>query len=558
MRGSQHLSITISLVFGVFTCIAAAGARVAAAQKPTESAANSETTSVIRSQTNLILVRVVVRDAKGDSVGGLTRQDFKVFDNRKEQAVSYFSAEEPKTVPQPDPTPDGAAGKQPTEKKAAEPQRFTALFFDDYHMEFGDLVRIREAAKRYLGKSLDMGERVAIFSASGNLHVEFTNDRDKLQQALSRLVLETRFEPSPNCPRLPAYLAQRVEDMDQEAVKAAEDLLQPCFCHILPCPQLPTLTREEAKKVIRYGDQGAANTIDALEKLVRRMAETPGGERTIAMVSDGFLNNEAYSYQLGLLVDHAVRARVVMNALDSKGLYVEPADESEYARQGRKRSTDVLWEAAEGTGGIFVQNTNDMEAGMNRIGALSASSYALGFAPADMKFDGQFHTLTVKLTNPESFTVQARRGYFAPKQAEDAATAENGGVEQEMFSEGEMSGLLVNFSAKFDKVDARTTKFSVIADVDIGSMHFRKEAGHNMDDVTLMVALFDADGNYLAGQKKTLKMHLSDATLRNLQNTGATMTAELKVKPGTYLVRAVLGESESQQIGASSQTVEVP
>jgi hypothetical protein len=89
-------------------------------------------------------------------------------------------------------------------------------------------------------------------------------------------------------------------------------------------------------------------------------------------------------------------------------------------------------------------------------------------------------------------------------------------------------------------------------------MHFRKEAGHNMDDVTLMVALFDADGNYLAGQKKTLKMHLSDATLRNLQNTGATMTAELKVKPGTYLVRAVLGESESQQIGASSQTVEVP
>jgi hypothetical protein len=127
VRGSQHRSITISLVFGVFACIAAAGARVAAPQKPTESAAeHSETVAVIRSQTNLILVRVVVRDAKGDTVGGLTRQDFKVSDNRKEQAVSYFSAEAPKTVPQPDATAPGAAGKQPTEKKAAEPQRFTA------------------------------------------------------------------------------------------------------------------------------------------------------------------------------------------------------------------------------------------------------------------------------------------------------------------------------------------------------------------------------------------------------------------------------------------------
>lgn len=519
----------------------------------------NEPVPVIRSQTNLIMVRVVVRDAQGNPVSGLSRGDFQLFDNKKAQAVSYFSAEAPEGATRIGTKPSGATEKQPAERVVtAEPQRFTAIFFDDYHMEFADLVQIREAAKRYMGKSLDVGERVAISAASGNVHVEFTNDRDRLEQALSHLVLAPRFEPSPNCPKLPTYLAQRVEDMDQEAVKAAEALLEPCYCHIPPCPELPTLTREEAKRVIRYSDQGAANTIEALEKLVRRMAETPGGERTIAMVSDGFLNNEAYRYQLGVLIDHAVRARVVINALDAKGLYVEPADESEYARQGRKKSGDVLWEAAEGTGGVFVENTNDMEGGMNRIGALGVPAYVLGFAPADLKFDGKFHTLTVKVADSEHFAVQARRGYFAPKQAEDAATAENEKVEQAMFSEQEMSGLAVKLSAKFDKVDSQTTKFSVIADVDLRSMRFRKEGGHNLDDVTLMVALFDGDGNYVSGQKKTIKMHLSDSTLRRLEGTGATMTTELNVKPGRYLVRAVLGESESQQLGAASESVEIP
>jgi hypothetical protein len=74
----------------------------------------------------------------------------------------------------------------------------------------------------------------------------------------------------------------------------------------------------------------------------------------------------------------------------------------------------------------------------------------------------------------------------------------------------------------------------------------------------MMVALFDADGNYVTGQKKTLKMHLSDATLRKLEGSGATMTAELSVKPGSYLVRAVVLESESQQVASGSQTVAIP
>jgi hypothetical protein len=74
--------------------------------------------------------------------------------------------------------------------------------------------------------------------------------------------------------------------------------------------------------------------------------------------------------------------------------------------------------------------------------------------------------------------MQARRGYFAPKDAEEAdAAAENENVKQVMFSDRESAGLPANISVKFEKMDAHATKFSVIAALDMRSLSFRKEAG---------------------------------------------------------------------------------
>ena len=561
LRELQRRPIVTSAFLLAFTCFVAAAGLLVAAQNPSEPvASHHEPVSVIRAQTNLILVRVVVRDAAGNPVSGLDRTDFKLFDNNKEQPISYFAPDAREVANPVGGTAAAPAANQPQKSGTSaghmQPQRFSALFFDDYHMEFGDLVQIREAAKRYLGKHLDAGERVAVVSASGNIHVGFTNDRNKLEEALSHLARTPRFQPSPDCPQLPTYLAQRVEAGDQEALQVAEGKLQPCFCHIPPCHELATLTRGESNKLVRFNEQGAVSTLSALDALVRRMAQTPGGERTIAMVSDGFLDDEIYQFKLDALIDRALRERVVINALDAKGLYVDPGNE--YERQGMKRDGDVMLQAAEGTGGIFVENTNDMEGGLSQVGDLRLPSYVIGFAPTDLKYDGQFHILSLKLASREHLTVQARRGYFAPKQAEDPTTAADEKVEQAMFSAQEMSELPVQFSVKFDKVDAQTTKFSITASIDLHSLRFRKDSGNNLDDVTLMVALFDADGNYVTGQKKTLKMHLSEATLRRLEQSGATITEELNVKPGAYMVRAVLGESQSQQMGAASETVEIP
>ena len=69
------------------------------------------------------------------------------------------------------------------------PARFITYFFDDPTIrDPGDLKRIRDAAARQLG-ALRPDDRAAIFTASCRVELDFTNDRLKLQEAVSRLEL---------------------------------------------------------------------------------------------------------------------------------------------------------------------------------------------------------------------------------------------------------------------------------------------------------------------------------------------------------------------------------
>jgi hypothetical protein len=59
---------------------------------PPASPADQQSAAVIKRETKLVLVDVVVTDKKGNYIHDLTQNDFKVFEDNKEQAVSTFSS----------------------------------------------------------------------------------------------------------------------------------------------------------------------------------------------------------------------------------------------------------------------------------------------------------------------------------------------------------------------------------------------------------------------------------------------------------------------------------
>src|SRR5882672_5402442 len=55
----------------------------------------SDTPAIVKLRVNVVLVRVVVRDAHGKPIPNLKKEDFQLSDNRKPQVISTFAVETP-------------------------------------------------------------------------------------------------------------------------------------------------------------------------------------------------------------------------------------------------------------------------------------------------------------------------------------------------------------------------------------------------------------------------------------------------------------------------------
>jgi VWFA-related protein len=66
------------------------------------------------------------------------------------------------------------------------------------------------------------------------------------------------------------------------------------------------------------------------------------------------------------------------------------------------------------TGGTYFHNSDDLEGGFKRLTAAPEYVYLLEFSIGNIKQDGRYHRLKVKV-DQDRLTVQSRQGYFAPK-----------------------------------------------------------------------------------------------------------------------------------------------
>jgi hypothetical protein len=219
---------------------------------------------------------------------------------------------------------------------------------------------------------------------------------------------------------------------------------------------------------------------------------------------------------------------------------------------------DVLAELSSGTGGAFFQNNNDMEEGFRRSAAAPEYYYLLGFSPQNLKLDGSFHSLKVTFKAPHHLELQARRGYYAPKKLTDEVENAKAEIEEALFSREELKELPVDLHTQFFKVAEGSATVTVMAHLDVKRFKFRKTEDRNRNLVTVVSALFDRNGNMVSGTTKTLDMRLKDETLAKKVDAGFTIRTTFSVKPGNYLVRLVVRDTEGQQISAANSAIDIP
>ena len=561
--------------------------KASAVPPPAKPSGNDEVTThdgpvTFKVQSNLVEVPVVVRDRQGHAIGNLRKDDFRVLDKGKRQEITKFTVQKAAGPVPPEsradnaqPLPDGR-GSVPGGPAALGPpvlpNRFVAFVFDDLHIRFEDLPQVRAAVQKYIRSSLGPQDRAALFTTSGRIGVNFTDRPEEFNESLLRV--------APNPIRGPDLSSCGAYVSYFQAVQVDQQVgLQPTLADLPKSLALRVAVEEigdfnnavmEVRDAYTSGLQETRGTLAALKIVVQRMAAMPG-QRSVVLLSPGFFVPPDLQNQSSDLIQLAIRSKVLIGGVDARGVWTIPAfdacqagapattiqDEVAFRQIEQEANTDELIALAEDTGGTLNRN-NDFIGGVQNAAAAPEYLYVLGFVPQNLKPDGSFHSLKVTMNTGEKVSLQARRGYWAPKHPDNAQEAAKQEIESAVFSRDEIHNLPAEMHTQVTKTGDEQ-KLNVLTSVDLKLIHLRKADDRNRNDLTIVAAVFDANGNFIAGRQTILQLRLRDETVQRLeQRPPFTIDTNFDMKPGAYLVRLVVRDDEGQQLTAENAGVQIP
>ena len=229
---------------------------------PAQEAQPAAPPTVIKTETRLVLVDVVVTGKKGAYVEDLELKNFKVWEDNKEQQLKTFSFGA---------DPKGPAGQQ----------RYIVLFFDNSTMGMAEQMQARQAAARFIESNAGPDRLMAVVNFTGALQIaqNFTPDIDRLKQVVGG-IKTSAVAPGPE--------------------RAS-----------LGVPRLGG----------GAGGYGARTMLLALRSMAQNLTDVPGRKSLILFTSGFPLGNEARS-EANAAIDSCNKANVAVYPIDVRGLSV--------------------------------------------------------------------------------------------------------------------------------------------------------------------------------------------------------------------------------------------
>jgi VWFA-related protein len=386
--------------------------------------------AVLRSETRLVQLNVVVQNGKGHLVEDLKKEDFTLLDNGKPQDIALFSSE-PAT---PSASSTGTRTGTSDTKSDLAPNEFgnrlyhaeqapgnvTVLLFDALNTSFSDQAYARTQILGFL-RQLQSQDHVAIYLLTTRLMVvnEFTQDSNSLLQAVER------FQASPS-------LLQT--DASQSHFTASDSGIP----NFKGAQRLANMMNDMNSNL---GDLADAKRVEitahAIEAIANHVTSIPG-RKSLVWVSGSFplsislrsndnspVDSQSQNFMPAL--ERVARAlnqsNLAIYPVDARGLISNTEFDTSNAHPYSSENPAVSIGAgqdeqltmkllAERTGGHAFSNTNDIKGAIRRTLADSQFTYVVGYYPDHGKWNGAYHTLLLRVKKSGA-VLRYRKGYFA-------------------------------------------------------------------------------------------------------------------------------------------------
>jgi VWFA-related protein len=424
--------------------------------------------STIKVEVRQVLVPVVVTDAQGHHIAGLTQADFKVFEDGVEQRITSFAVESSGAPQEGIPSQVEAAPAVSLASPAAQPQaasrppnprRTYLILIDTLHTSLTHLAGAREALIQLFQQesSADSQYVVIALGASPEMVLNVTSDPAAVLAALDHKRLQKTF------------LDGQMGGLNAEMERFRRDLTEIRYACDLAAQDAPFKSKcqagmdratQQSRQIAELERTLTVGFLRQFRSLVAQLARARD-RRTVLLISDGFPiepGREALALvnayfppashclvppdvfcppngllSAGRLADEfepilqlAAAGNVTVDTIDSRGLYGQKAFDA--SRPGTPVSVDgavgrterdaaaasgnTLMEIAAATGGTAFHDNNNLLRGLQRAFADGRDYYTIAYVSANPNFDGTFRAITVQVRDRNA-VVNAKRGYWA-------------------------------------------------------------------------------------------------------------------------------------------------
>ncbi|HUA16199.1 MAG TPA: VWA domain-containing protein [Verrucomicrobiae bacterium] len=567
---------------------------------------------VLKSTSRLVIVDVVVRDANGQPVPGLRKEDFRVLEDGVPQVVSVFEEHtgRPYAELKQPALPPNTFSNTP---RADAPDSLNVVLLDALNTPLTDQVFVRQQILKYLN-SLHTSEPIAVFILSERLRMVhgFTRDLPELLAALGD-------KASKSGPQLSPLLRSggEIQAQEQTAAQIQSEvyLSSGSYYHVSKDIQA------EVDALRQFSDEQESSktrnrvdiTLSAMRQIATYLAGFPG-RKNVVWFSGAFpltfspnpsalstnLMEWNYAEELRKTARALTVARVAVYPVEAGGLSTDPLFEASGlpaagitdARTATEYETSTLQEdgmqrtaaqttmkeLAFNTGGEAFYNTNGLDDALAQAIHHGARYYTLDYTPTNKKMYGRCRHIHVQLTH-QHYKLAYRPGYDPA----DEATARTGVHSR---ASGDplrplMAPGLPNFPQILYEMRVKPTspqpEFTaqragdnsnlqgaftrMDVDLAISEKALRLEAapnGQRNGTVELALVVYDRYGNPLNWVVRNMELSLTPEQYKNFWDVGVQFHMEFDVPRGASYLRSGVCDLASGKAGTIEVVLDVP
>jgi len=459
----------------------------------------------LRVDVDLVTVEVSVLDGKGSPVRNLKRDDFRVYENGKEQEILSFDAVDGEEVIPPSALPIVDNGDMPRGK--------TVLIIFDAIPDADHLRRVRDSAARFVREHMRPQDyfAVALWGGTMRIVVNLTDDREAVLAAIAQ-VSPAGWGPFET-------MLTSLEEINNsiESLKGQ-------------------------KSVLIFGRSSSMFGGAALSDRYRRVLSSAKQANVIyyAVYPENIIAPIPESGQVDVTVHPP-----------------EPGNAPANPKIVLRSATFNVNTLASDSGGFSVNDPGQMDTALDRLNRQISSYYILGFQSSNQKHDGAFRRFKVT-TRVKGANLKYPPGYQDRRPIDVLASSrQEQRLQTALATPGTLTQLPVAFRPAYFYASPRLARVLIAAKIRTEKMTLKKKGGQLGTDLHIMGAAYAENGGIAAKFNETVPISFDRGKEAEFRGRDFAYRNYVRLRPGKYRLKLAIAD-ESDKLGSMEQSIEVP